>query len=472
MLDRYLWGDVERISPEAPVPVFRIKERTEVAGGAGNVVRNLVGLGCLVEVVSVCGNDDAGDSVVGLMKHERVQSRILRDETRPTVTKTRVMARSQQLLRLDEEQVSPLDEDMSRKLIDVAKEACSNCDAIILSDYGKGVLSSAEGSREIISYGRSKNKLVMVDPKDKDWDRYRGATCVTPNISEIELVYGGTIGNEDQLWKAMQKVIERYELSWLLVTRGPKGMAAMERSGDGMLIPTMAREVYDVSGAGDTVIATLTVAAAAGCTFLEAAKLANIAAGIVVGKVGTQPITRMELEASVKMNGFESCAAFSNKITSLSAAETQIKAWKATEQRIVFTNGCFDLLHPGHIHLLNCARKLGDRLVVGMNSDASVRRLKGPQRPILDERARASLLGSLDAVDLVVTFDEDTPENMLRVLKPDTLVKGDDYRANDVIGREIVESYGGKIHLVPILKGYSTTGITKLVMETQRKQSL
>lgn len=469
MLDCYLWGDVERISPEAPVPVFRVKEKTEAAGGAGNIVSNLVGLGCSVALVSVCGDDEAGQRLATILSHERVRQQILKDRIRPTITKTRAMARSQQLLRLDEEQTSPLSSEMRKKVVELAKEACSEYDAIILSDYGKGVLSSPDVCEEIIRYGRSRDMNVMVDPKGRDWRRYSGATCVTPNSSEMELVYGGTIRDEEQLWEAMREVIERYDLSRLLVTRGPKGMAVMEKSMDGLLIPTMAREVYDVSGAGDTVIATLTAAVTAGCPFPEAAKLANIAAGIVVGKIGTQPITRMELEASVRMNGFQSCAAFSAKITSLTAAETLVKAWKSASQRIVFTNGCFDLLHPGHIHLLNSAKGLGDRLVVGLNNDASARRLKGPKRPILDERARAVLLGSLDAVDLVVTFDEDTPENLLRVVRPDTLVKGDDYSVAEVIGREIVESYGGQIHLIPILKGFSTTDITKLVMETQGK---
>jgi D-beta-D-heptose 7-phosphate kinase/D-beta-D-heptose 1-phosphate adenosyltransferase len=469
MLDRYLWGDVERISPEAPVPVFRVKEKTEVPGGAGNIVSNLTGLGCLVTLVSVCGDDDAGQRLSDILGNQKVRQLILKDRMRPTITKTRAIARSQQLLRLDEEQTLPLFQEVSKKVIELAKEACSENDAIILSDYGKGVLSSPDVCEAIIRYGRMRNMNVMVDPKGRDWERYHGATCITPNTSEMELVYGGMIRDEDQLWLAMREVIERYDLSRLLVTRGAKGMAAMERSMDGFLIPTMAREVYDVSGAGDTVIATLTAAVTAGYPFTEAARLANMAAGIVVGKVGTQPITRMELETSIRMNGFESCAAFSGKITSLMAAETLIKAWKSASQRIVFTNGCFDLLHPGHIHLLNSAKGLGDRLVVGLNSDASVRRLKGPTRPILDERARASLLGSLDSVDLVVVFDEDTPENILKVLKPDVLVKGDDYSAGDVVGREIVESYGGEIHLIPVLKGFSTTNLTQQILETQRK---
>ena len=467
MLDRYLWGDVERISPEAPVPVFRVKEKTEAAGGAGNIVSNLVGLGCSVTLVSVCGDDEAGDRLAAVLKNERVTHWILKDQTRPTITKTRAMARSQQLLRLDEEQTSPLSSEMRKKVVELAIEGCSEYDALILSDYGKGVLSSPDVCEEIIRYGRSKNINVMIDPKGRDWQRYHGATCVTPNTSEIETVYGRPISDENQLREAMREIIERYDLSQLLVTRGPKGMAVMERSGDAIFIPTMAREVYDVSGAGDTVIATLTAAVTAGYSFPDAAKLANIAAGIVVGKVGTQPITRMELETSIRMNGFQSCAAFSAKITSLTAAETLVKAWKSASQKIVFTNGCFDLLHPGHIHLLNSAKGLGDRLVVGLNSDASVRRLKGPKRPILDERARASLLGSLDGVDVVVMFHEDTPENVLKVLKPDILVKGNDYSTAEVVGREIVESYGGKIHLIPILKGFSTTSITQLVMDTQ-----
>jgi len=329
------------------------------------------------------------------------------------------------------------------------------------------------GNLQIIKFGKKNNKIILVDPKGRDWDRYNGATCVTPNTSEFELVYGESIRDNNHLFNAMKEIIMKYDLSKLVVTRGSKGMAAMEKKSlDGFLIPTMAKEVFDVSGAGDTVIATLTTAYAAGFPFIEAVKLANIAAGIVVGKIGTQPITRLELETAIKLNGFKTCASFSSKITSLNAAETLVRAWKSANYKIVFTNGCFDLLHPGHIYLLNSAKALGDRLIVGLNNDLSVRRLKGPTRPILDEKARAALLGSLETVDLVIIFDEDTPENLIRILKPDILVKGDDYKMDEVIGKEIVESYGGKIHLIPILKDYSTTKITQSVLNYNEKQSI
>jgi len=449
-----------------------VKEKTESAGGAGNIVSNLLGLGCSVTLVSVCGDDEAGEKLFDILNHEKIALKILKDTKRPTIVKTRAMAKNQQLLRLDEEMPFPLSQNLKNKIIDIVKEESLENDAIIFSDYGKGVLLDKNICQEIIKFSKIKNKIIMVDPKGRDWDRYNGATCVTPNTSEFELVCGESIGDNNHLFNAMKEIIKKYDLSKLVVTRGSKGMAAMEKSSDGFLIPTMAKEVYDVSGAGDTVIATLTTAYAAGFPFIEAVKLANIAAGIVVGKIGTQPITRLELETAIKLNGFKTCASFSSKITSLTAAEALVRAWKSANYKIVFTNGCFDLLHPGHIYLLNSAKALGDKLVVGLNSDLSVRRLKGPTRPILDEKARAALLGSLETVDLVIIFDDDMPENLIRILKPDILVKGNDYKMDEVVGKEIVESYGGKIHLIPILKGYSTKKITQFVLNSNEKQNI
>lgn len=463
MLDRYLWGDVERISPEAPVPVLHIKEKTESPGGAGNVVSNLVGLGCNVSLISVCGDDEEGQKLLKILSNDNVKKYILLDKTRPTITKTRAMARSQQLLRIDEEKAPPLSSDIINKIINLTIKLSEENDAIILSDYGKGVLTNTGICEEIIHHAKKINKNVFIDPKGKNWDRYCGATCVTPNVSEMELTYGEKIKSDDHLLDAMKKTIEKYNLSYLLVTRGEKGMGCMERLDRGLLIPAVAKEVYDVSGAGDTVIATLTAAMTAGFSFYESAKLANIAAGIVVGKVGTQPITQIELETAIKINGLHSCATFSKKITSVTAAETLVKTWKSKGKKVVFTNGCFDIIHPGHIHLLNSAKRLGDYLIVGLNSDESIKRLKGDRRPFLNERERASILGSLDAVDLIILFNEDTPNNVLNILKPDILVKGNDYKLEEIIGREIVESYGGKVHLIPIINGYSTTALTELI---------
>ena len=470
MLDRYLWGDVQRISPEAPVPIFHIRERSEAAGGAGNVVSNLVGLGCSVAVIGLCGKDETGARLSRLLANGRVRSHTIVDRDRPTIKKTRIVSNGQQLLRLDDEKIIPLSAAIQSNLLECVKNNIPDCDAVILSDYGKGILQSPGLAQSIIRLAHDRNIPVMVDPKGKDWERYEGATCVTPNIKELEMVYGDKISGKEKLAEVMQAIRNRYSLSWLLVTLGPLGMSLMGADGSHLHIPALARQVYDVSGAGDTVIASLSLGLASGLTFFDAAKLANVAAGIVVGKVGTQPITLLELRASLEINGDGVTGSFINRIASLSAAVIQVQAWKASGQKIVFTNGCFDLLHPGHIHLLNRAKNLGDRLVVGLNSDASVRRLKGPKRPILSDRDRASLLASLDAVDLVVLFEDDTPRRLISNLQPNILVKGADYTVEKVVGRDIVESYGGVVHLVPLLQGYSTTDIAnKVIMANSPK---
>jgi D-beta-D-heptose 7-phosphate kinase/D-beta-D-heptose 1-phosphate adenosyltransferase len=470
MLDRYLWGDVNRISPEAPVPVFRIEKQSELPGGAGNVVSNLAGLGCLVTVIGVRGNDEAGDRLNRLLQNERVQTHILVDAARPTVVKTRVVSKGQQLLRLDEEELSPVSSDIENEIVELVKVNLSNCNVIILSDYGKGLLNDTDLAQAIIHLANEYGIPVVIDPKGKDWQRYRGATCVTPNTNELEMAYGGTVKDDEELIRAMQSTLVKYRLSWLVVTRGSLGMCVMTQDEVPVFIPTLARQVYDVSGAGDTVIAALALCVGSGHTFHDGAKLANLAAGIVVGKLGTQPINLFELKASLETTGVDGyTSGVSRKMTTLGAALLHVDAWKVTGQKVVFANGCFDLLHPGHIHLLNQAKNLGDRLIVAINSDSSVKRLKGPGRPILAERDRASLLASLDCVDLVLLFETDTPEDLLKVIKPHVLVKGADYRPQEVVGREIVESYGGHVHLISLLAGYTTTAITNRVLEAQGK---
>jgi D-beta-D-heptose 7-phosphate kinase/D-beta-D-heptose 1-phosphate adenosyltransferase len=466
MLDRYLWGDVERISPEAPVPVFHVKKQSEIPGGAGNVVSNLVGLGALVTVVGIRGEDEAGDRLDTLLKNNTTKSHLLIDATRPTITKTRIVSQGQQMLRIDEENILPLDSSLQTKTIESIKAQLENFDAIILSDYGKGMLEAKSLVQYIINLARESDIPLLVDPKGKDWDKYRGATCITPNTKELETLCRETLQDEKQLVEAMQGTILKYDLAWLVVTRGPLGMCLMNRNEAPVFITTLARQVYDVSGAGDTAIATLAMCVGSGFTFPDAARVANLAAGIVVGKVGTQPISLSELTAALRTTGVDSpINNVTRKICSLSAAIVQAQAWKSARELVVFTNGCFDLLHPGHVHLLHKARNLGDRLVVAINSDASVRRLKGSNRPILTERDRASLLASLDCVDLVLIFESNSPEELLSALRPHILAKGADYREEQVLGRKIVESYGGQVRLIPVLDGYSTSGITSKLLE-------
>jgi len=463
MLDRYLMGEVKRISPEAPVPVLRVKERYEALGGAGNVCNNLVNLGCTTVLLGITGEDLDGKALKELCGQKGIDNHLLIDQLRPTITKTRIMAREQQLLRLDEEESNCLSDLIRSELLTRFAEHLPACQAVILSDYGKGIFQTPDFCQMVISLANKRGVPVLVDPKGKQWERYRFATCITPNASELEQVAESAIQNEPQLSKEAERIRGIYEVRWLLVTRGSKGMCLLGPQKEPLIIPTIAREVYDVSGAGDTVIATLAACVACGLSFPEAARVANIAAGIVVGKLGTQPVTAAELQNALVLAESGNGLHGAGKISSADSAQMQVLAWRSNGGKIVFTNGCFDLLHPGHIHLLHQARALGDRLIVGLNTDSSVRRLKGPGRPILSENDRAILLAALSCVDLVVRFDEDTPLALIETLRPDVLVKGNDYRIDQVVGRESVEAYGGRIELVSVLTGHSTTNISNKI---------
>jgi D-beta-D-heptose 7-phosphate kinase/D-beta-D-heptose 1-phosphate adenosyltransferase len=465
MLDRYLWGDVKRISPEAPVPVFHIKRRSIVPGGAGSVVLNIIGLGASVTLLGVIGRDENGSTLKRLLEDRRIESILIEDKNRPTITKTRVLAKGQQLLRIDDENNIVLDESSKAGIIENAAKEIHQCAAVIFSDYGKGIFDTQGLTEALIDAANGADVPVIIDPKGKNWERYSGAACLTPNTAEFEHAVGASLGDDNALIDAMQTARSKYRLSNLLVTRGPLGMCLIGEDDEPRFIPSIAREVYDVSGAGDTVIATLAVGVASGQSYLDAACLANVAAGVVVGKLGTQPISTLELKAAVGMSGERIGGSVNQKAHSLAAATVQVQAWKALDQKIVFTNGCFDLLHPGHIQLLNEAKRCGERLIVGLNSDESVRRLKGVKRPILSETDRAAILGALDCVDLVIIFEEDTPIKLIETLEPDVLVKGSDYRPERVVGKEFVESYGGKVHLVPVVEGYSTTRLAEKVSE-------
>ena len=460
MLDRYLWGEVKRVSPEAPVPVVRVVERSEVLGGAGNVAANLAGLECQTTLIGTCGHDEAGGRVTALLREKNIESRLFFGDSFSTISKTRIIAHKQHVVRLDEESVQPLSEELQSRLLDLVGRILPRYHSVILSDYGKGLFQTPGIARGIISLCRDRGTPVLIDPKGSDWKRYEGATCVTPNTSELEMVTGSTLGEDEaQLAASAQTLRHQYGLGAVLVTRGPKGMCFVDAGKTPFMISARAQDVYDVSGAGDTVIATLGAGVGCGLTLRQAAVIANEAAGVVVTKLGTQPIVREALNAALRINGGNHKNPRSRKVASPDAARLQVQAWRAAGQSIVFTNGCFDLLHPGHVHLLHQARELGDRLVVGLNSDTSVKRLKGPARPILNEQDRSELLAALTSVDLIVLFEENTPLSLIKSLRPDLLVKGSDYRLDTVVGREIVESYGGTVQLVPLMQGPSTTGI-------------
>ena len=458
MLDRYFWGDVARISPEAPVPVVKIRKKTLALGGAGNVAMNLKGLNCKQILLGVKGNDPNGMFLSEVLEKEGVRNHLITVKNHPTTTKTRILGQNQQLLRLDEENSIEIPTKILKELLASFDRALPEVDVVIISDYGKGIFRF-DSAQYIIKRCRSKNVPIFIDPKGVSWDRYSGATCITPNTAELNLVAPFSGDNDSMLGSQAKKVIAKYNLEFLLVTRGPKGMSLFGNGRPAIHLAAQAREVYDVSGAGDTVIASLSAGFGSGLEMPEAAALANIAAGIVVGKVGTQPILESELKQALWGGSLYGV----NKIVSKDQALDMITDWQRSGQRIVFTNGCFDILHIGHIKLLHAAADEGDKLIVGLNSDSSVRKLKGDSRPIVPESERAAILSSIKGVDLVVFFHEETPLELIRSFKPDVIVKGGDYTPDKVIGHEIVEQHGGKVVIVPLVDGVSTTKIIQSI---------
>lgn len=464
MLDRYVYGAVERISPEAPIPILRVEREVAMPGGAGNVVRNLTALGAAVAFVSVVGDDQAGSDLTGLVGGQPgVEPWLLVQGGRATTVKTRYVSQGQQLLRSDREATDPIHAKLAERMLRITRDAMAATSVAVLSDYGKGVLAG-EGPTQIIAEARAMGRRVVVDPKGADYARYAGADVVTPNRRELAEATGLPVETEAQLVTAARALREAHGFGAVLVTRSEDGMTLLDGSGlDGSGVhhfPAEAEEVYDVSGAGDTVVATLAAGMAAGLDLPVAVRLANIAAGIVVGKVGTAVAREGDLLAALTPQ-----RSALRKVVSREAAAEQVERWRRKGWRTGFTNGCFDLLHPGHVHLLEQARAQCDRLVVGLNSDASVRRLKGPARPVQPEAARAAVLASLAAVDLVVVFDEDTPEDLLRVLRPDMLVKGADYTLDRVVGAELVQGWGGRVWLAELLPGFSTTATVQRMTE-------
>jgi D-beta-D-heptose 7-phosphate kinase/D-beta-D-heptose 1-phosphate adenosyltransferase len=464
MLDRYLWGRVSRISPEAPVPVVKVESRTYRLGGAANVAANLAALGCQVRLLGTKGADDGGETLSRLLAENRIEDHLLAlAPPRPTIVKTRVISQGQQLLRLDEEETGTICQAEAKILLDRFLELIAEAGVVVLSDYGKGTLDGVSCSA-IIGSARERLLPTLVDPKGRDWTRYNGATCITPNTAELELIAGKQLVSEETFIDAGREVIKGLQIDRLLVTRGPKGMALFAPNEPPLLIPTQARDVFDVSGAGDTVIATVAAGIATGMGWAQCAELANIAAGIVVGKVGTNPIRAEELLIALRQghNGTQ------RKICDQASARLTADAWRADGNSIVFTNGCFDILHAGHIRLLHAAAAEGQRLVVGLNSDSSVRRIKGMNRPILPEQDRAALLAALGCVDMVVIFEEDTPLSLIKALRPHVLVKGADYTREAVVGHELVEGWGGRVVLTPLIENLSTTGIVERVKGTKK----
>jgi D-beta-D-heptose 7-phosphate kinase/D-beta-D-heptose 1-phosphate adenosyltransferase len=451
MLDRYVYGEVTRISPEAPVPILTVTREVAMPGGAGNVVRNLIALEAATAFVSVVGDDQAGSDLTGLIGGQQgVEPWLLVQGGRTTTMKTRYIAQGQHLIRADREETIALPEKLAERLIRIASDAMAATSVTVLSDYRKGVLG-ADVAPRLIAAAKALGRKVIVDPKGTDYSRYKGADVVTPNRRELAEATGLSVDSESGIVAAAQVLLQRHGFGAVLVTRAEDGMSLI--TNDAIRhYPGEAREVFDVSGAGDTVVATLAAALAVDVPVFEAARLANIAGGLVVAKVGTAVARQNDLLAALT----PVTGALRKVVTPAAAAEAA-ERWRTRGYTVGFTNGCFDLLHPGHVHLLEQCRAMCDRLIVGMNSDASVKRLKGPTRPVQPEAARAAVLASLASVDLVCMFEDDTPLAVLKLIKPDLLMKGADYTLETVVGAKEVESWGGKVALAELLPGHSTT---------------
>lgn len=452
MLDRYWFGATNRISPEAPVPVVKVQDIEERAGGAANVAMNIASLNVPVALHGLIGQDDAGNALDKLLNSHNIQNHCVALTTHPTITKLRILSRHQQLLRLDFEEGFHNVE--SRDLLNKLAQNIQDYGALILSDYGKGTLESVQ---KMIQIARKANVPVLIDPKGTDFERYRGATLLTPNMSEFEAVVGHCKDDDDIVAKGL-KMIADFDLTALLVTRSEKGMTLIRPNQAPYHLPTQAKEVYDVTGAGDTVISVLATAIADGRPFEEACYLANAAAGVVVGKLGTSTVSPVELG-----NAIHQRATTGFGIVSEAELKAIVEEAKKRGEKIVMTNGCFDILHPGHVSYLENARKLGDRLIVAVNTDDSVKRLKGEARPINELDARMAVLAGLSSVDWVVAFNEDTPQRLIGEILPNLLVKGGDYKPEDIAGAKEVINNGGEVQVLNFENGCSTTNVIKKI---------
>jgi D-beta-D-heptose 7-phosphate kinase/D-beta-D-heptose 1-phosphate adenosyltransferase len=451
MLDEYVVGEVGRISPEAPVPVVHVREKVSWLGGATNVARQIVTLGARASVCGAIGTDSAGDEVLAACATAGIDARAIgRMEECQTTRKLRVLGQQQQLLRLDWEKAHACPPGFSRGLIEQLREGPPP-DAVVLSDYAKGFLTD-DAIRKLIDAARDSGVPVLVDPKRKDLGAYGGATVLTPNLRELEAARGVELGSapDDAIAEAAAGAAADSGVDAVVVTVGDRGMIVVPREGSPVVVRARRRAVFDVTGAGDTVIATLALGLAARAPLADAARVANAAAGIAVGEIGATAVTIAELTAELSRRRL-------SRLMTRRGLAAQVESWRLQGKRVVFTNGCFDLLHIGHVTLLREAAQLGDVLVVAINSDQSVRRLKGEARPLVPETERAAMIAALDCVDAVTVFDEDTPLETLEMVRPDILVKGQDYRLDQVVGRELVEARGGRVELVPLLPEHSTT---------------
>ena len=464
ILDEYIWGGVNRISPEAPVPVLEARSENLTLGGAANVANNLIALGCEVHLVGAIGQDEKGDRLLSLIEERGIFTQgIYRFVHRPTTSKIRIIAHNQQILRIDKEDNRPITEETENKIIKFVNDTMAEVSGVICSDYQKGILTE-KVIKKIVHRAKNCKKQVIVDPKKAEFGLYKGATVITPNQMEVEQAVPIKINDEIDLERAGEYLLTLTKAKALLVTRGKDGMTLYREKEKPVNIPTVAKEVYDVTGAGDTVVSVFAMTSAVGFNYQESAWLSNMAASIVVGKVGTAVATLDEINEYLQ----DEMLRTSHTVLGLDELKKISSLSKSTGKKIVFTNGCFDLLHGGHIEFLQKAKALGDLLIVGVNSDESVRSIKGDSRPIKNQKERTDILSALKYIDYITVFNEPTPKNLISEIRPDILVKGDDYRIDEVVGREIVEGYGARVELIPIVKGLSTTKTVEKILENHK----
>lgn len=463
MLDRYYFGTSKRISPEAPVPILKKKEEKIVLGGAANVAVNIAKAGQKVTVLSVIGEDIQGNNLIYLLQKNNIDtSLIIKDKNRCTSVKTRFIGQNNiQMFRFDEEMTEPIQQESSNKILNMLEKCISNYDIVVISDYNKGLLT-VENTKKMIEIANKNNVRTLIDVKEPKYEKYKNAYIIKPNLEELNQITGMRVDSEEQILEAARTLLKEANCNYVLVTRGKDGMMLVSKE-DFKNIQCMSREVYDVTGAGDTVISYLATCIANEITLLDAIQISNYAAGVGVSKMGTYAVSINEIQAYIEE---ENNVQLKNKIVTADKLEEILETKK--NKKVVFTNGCFDIFHVGHSRYLRETSKLGDILVVGLNSDSSVKRLKGEKRPIVTQNERAELLASLEFVSYVVIFDEDTPYNLISKIKPDIITKGGDYNPNDVVGKDIVESYGGKVVICPLIQGKSTTNIIEKILQENK----
>ncbi len=466
MIDEYVWGDVERISPEAPVQVVSVRKDSATLGGAGNVVNNLVVLGAQVAVAGVIGAGTNADKLITMFDELKVDTTgLIKDPGRSTTIKTRIIGGHQHVLRIDRETKDRISKSQQERLGEYLKESVEGFDLVLISDYGKGLLTNPL-LRQIISVAKQNGKPVIVDPKGLDFGKYAGATAITPNKKESSLAAGIEIVNDETLVAAGRRLLETSSVEKVLMTCGKDDMVLFEHGQEPYRISAEARQVFDVSGAGDTVLAVLGLSVASGSTFRQGATLANIAGRIVIGKIGTATVTKQELQRAIDPS-FRALAAKQLTVSELVPIADRLRAEGKT---IVLTNGCFDLLHVGHIKLLSASRKMGDVLIVAIDDDESVRALKGKGRPIITAQERVRIISALDTVDYVTLFSTNELANLIEAIRPDILSKGSNYTDATVLGREVVERWGGRIALVPMTEAVSSTRVINQIKQGKRAE--